>query len=84
MKLQTITFAALIALSTAASAEFFDNGTGYGNGAANTSGYTNANGQGYGSGAGDVNGWGRGTHAAVTFIFYQTERTGFCDGKVDS
>ena len=63
MKLQVIAFAALIALSGAASAEFFngfDNGTAAGNTASNGTGSTAANGTGYSNGNGDVNGFGRG------------------------
>ena len=63
MKLQVIAFAALIALSGAASAEFFngfDNGTAAGNTTNNGTGSTAANGTGYSNGNGDVNGFGRG------------------------
>jgi hypothetical protein len=63
MKLQAIAFAALIALSGAASANFFDgfdNGAATGNTAGNGTGTTAADGTGYGTGNGDVNGFGRG------------------------
>ena len=63
MKLQTITFAALIALSGTASADWFD---GFNNGSGNANGYGNAagNANGAGNAAGDydgrANGWGTG------------------------
>ena len=63
MKLHAIAFAALIAISGAASAEFFDgfdNGSAAGNTSGNGTGSTAADATGYGTGKGDLNGWGRG------------------------
>ncbi|KAG1665759.1 Lipopolysaccharide export system ATP-binding protein LptB [Nymphon striatum] len=63
MKLQTITFAALIALSGTASADWFDgfnNGNASGNGYGNAAGDTNGAGNAAGSANGAGNGWGTG------------------------
>ena len=59
MKLQTIVFATLIALSGAASAEFMDNGTATGQGNNQGTVNTAANTNGYGNGAGDMNGFSK-------------------------
>ncbi|KAG1707560.1 hypothetical protein GQR58_003232 [Nymphon striatum] len=61
MKLQTITFAALIALTGTASADWFDgfnNGSGNGNGYGTATGNTNGAGNAAGNGNVDGNGWG--------------------------
>jgi len=63
MKLQTITFAALIALSGTASANWFDgfnNGNGSGNGYGTAQGNTNGAGNGAGNANAAGNGWATG------------------------
>ncbi len=63
MKLQTLTFAALLALSTTASADWldgFNNGNGSGNAAGNGAGSTQGNATTKGNAAGKGNGWAAG------------------------
>ncbi|CAA6820679.1 MAG: Unknown protein [uncultured Thiotrichaceae bacterium] len=83
MKLHTIAFATLIAISTTASAEFMpmDNGQAAANGAANAQTYTTAQGQAYSTGTADANGWGRGNGNADGEVEFQIVFKG--KGKTD-
>jgi hypothetical protein len=91
MKLQTIAFSTLIALTaaTTASADWMDgfqNGQGNGQLYGNSNGYGTSNGQAYGTGKTDVNGFGRGNGNADGEIEFQItfKGKGKTDMKADS
>ena len=91
MKLQTIAFSTLIALTaaTTASADWMDgfqNGQGNGQVYGNSNGYGTGNGQAYGNGKTDVNGFGRGNGNADGQVEFQItfKGKGKTDMKADS
>ncbi|MCK5903082.1 MAG: hypothetical protein KAG28_08020 [Cocleimonas sp.] len=87
MKLQTITFVALIALTGTASANWFDgfnNGKGVTNGAGNTAGNTQGNVASKGNGAANGNGWATGKGDAAGEVDFSISFKGKGNTNMDT